>query len=65
MAMHANDNVRTPHLKCNRCRTQTSLKRIEAKPDGEFRTFECANCLGLNHVYIKYDDSRSATGDAC
>ena len=59
--MHANDNVKTPHLKCDRCRTRTSLKRIEAKPDGEYRTFACANCLGLNHVFIRH---YVAQGDA-
>jgi DNA-directed RNA polymerase subunit RPC12/RpoP len=42
---YLNDNIRTEHLKCSNCRTQSFLVKIE--PDGsggEVRTFVCPHC---------------------
>jgi transposase-like protein len=42
---YQNDNIRTEHLKCSNCRTQSFLLKIE--PDdcgGEVRTFVCPHC---------------------
>ncbi len=42
---YLNDNIRTEHLKCSNCRTQSFLMKIE--PDGnggEVRTFVCPHC---------------------
>ena len=42
---YLNDNIRTEHLKCPRCRTQAYLYKIEPiNGGGEVRTFACPHC---------------------
>lgn len=42
---YLNDNIRTEHLKCSNCRTQSHLLAIESDGrGGEVRTFACPNC---------------------
>lgn len=42
---YLNDNIRTEHLKCTRCRTQAFLHRIEPDAgEGEVRIFVCPHC---------------------
>lgn len=42
---YLNDNIRTEHLKCSSCRTQSFLMKIEADGSGgEVRTFVCPHC---------------------
>lgn len=48
-----NDNLRTPHLKCNRCQTQVSLERIDLLEDGsESRTFRCGHCDAISTLRV-------------
>jgi hypothetical protein len=42
--LFSNDNIRTDHLKCDRCRTRVHLKSIEQSDGVECRVFECARC---------------------
>jgi uncharacterized Zn finger protein len=55
-----NDNVRTSHLKCNRCKTQNSLKGIERSKGFETRLFECAHCGAVKAIRI--DTPETITG---
>lgn len=42
---YLNDNIRTEHLKCSSCRTQSFLMKIESDGSGgEVRTFVCPHC---------------------
>lgn len=42
---YLNDNIRTEHLKCSSCRTQSFLMKIESDDSGgEVRTFVCPHC---------------------
>ncbi len=42
---YLNDNIRTEHLKCSSCRTQSFLMKIETDGSGgEVRTFICPHC---------------------
>lgn len=50
---HRNDNIRTAHLKCAKCKTQIFLSRIESTQDGcELRVFECPHCALTRTVRI-------------
>ena len=42
---YLNNNIRTEHLKCSSCRTQSFLLKIESDGSGgEVRTFVCPHC---------------------
>ena len=48
-----NDNLRTPHLKCDRCQMQVFLERIDRLTDGsELRTFRCGHCDAISTLRI-------------
>jgi hypothetical protein len=49
---HGNDNIQTSHLKCDRCRTRTSLKAIEQGEGFESRSFQCSHCGAVKTVRI-------------
>lgn len=49
----SNDNVRTPHLKCDRCQTQVFFERIDHLADGsELRVFRCGHCDAISTLRI-------------
>ena len=50
---YVNDNVRTEHLKCSRCRTQIQLTGIETDPEGcEVRSFSCQHCAAVSKLRL-------------
>lgn len=49
---HGNDNIRTSHLKCDRCRTRTVLRAIEQFDGFETRAFECSHCGAVKSVRV-------------
>ena len=49
---HGNDNIRTSHLKCNRCRARTQLKSIDQFDRFETRSFACDRCGAVNLVRV-------------
>jgi DNA-directed RNA polymerase subunit RPC12/RpoP len=52
-----NDNIRTDHLKCDRCRTQIFLTGIERRDEMcEVRTFRCPHCRQTRTLHIERDD---------
>lgn len=55
-----NDNVRTSHLKCDRCNTRNSLKGIERSNGFETRLFECAHCGAVKAIRIEAPDTIAA-----
>lgn len=62
-----NDNIRTEHLKCESCRTQIFLTRIE-RPNKvlEVRTFQCPHCTRTRTLHINCPEAyRSRTEQAC
>jgi hypothetical protein len=52
----SNDNIRTSHLKCDRCKTRTSLKGIERSDGFETRLFECGHCSAVKAIRIDTPD---------
>ena len=52
-----NDNVRTAHLKCSRCKTRVHLIRIETDEEGcEVRSFSCRHCADVSVVRFNRND---------
>lgn len=50
---YINDNIRTPHLKCDRCKTQVFLERIDRLAERtELRIFRCGNCNATSTIRI-------------
>jgi hypothetical protein len=49
---HGNDNIRTSHLKCDRCRTRIELKSIEQFEGFETRSFQCSHCHAVKTVRV-------------
>jgi hypothetical protein len=50
--LHGNDNIRTSHLKCDRCRTRTELKAIDQFDGFETRAFGCSRCGAVKLVRV-------------
>ncbi|SFM15243.1 hypothetical protein SAMN03159423_5706 [Bradyrhizobium sp. NFR13] len=51
-----NDNIRTSHLKCDQCKTRTSLQGIERSRGFETRLFGCAHCGAVKTIQIGAPD---------
>ncbi|WP_398475015.1 hypothetical protein [Tardiphaga sp.] len=49
---HGNDNIRTSHLKCDRCRTRIKLKAIDQFDGFETRSFSCDHCGAVKLVRV-------------
>ena len=56
-----NDNIRTGHLKCDRCNTRNSLQGIERSLGFENRMFGCAHCGAIKTVRIDTSDTIAAS----
>lgn len=51
---YLNDNIRTEHLKCSSCRTQSYLLDIESDGcGGEVRIFACPHCQARRALRIR------------
>jgi uncharacterized Zn finger protein len=56
-----NDNIRTSHLKCDRCNTRNSLQGIERSQGFETRLFGCAHCGGVKTLRIEMPNTIAAS----
>lgn len=55
-----NDNIRTSHLKCDQCKTRTSLQGIERSQGFETRLFGCVHCGAVKAIRIDTPDTIAA-----